>query len=97
MLSSLLTAVALAYGAPVLFGQGACRVDETGYLGWKALQMSNSWVKLVIVPQLGGRLMQVTFGEHDFLFVNPQLKGQYFPAEVSAAQKRWFNYGGDKI
>jgi hypothetical protein len=25
------------------------------------------------------------------------LKGQYFPPEVSAEQRRWFNYGGDKI
>jgi hypothetical protein len=41
--------------------------------------------------------MQVTFGGHDFLFVNQQLKGQYFPPEVSAAQNRWFNYGRDKI
>jgi hypothetical protein len=47
--------------------------------------------------QLGGRLMQVTFGDHDYLFVNQQLKGQSFSPEESAAQKRWFNYGGDKI
>jgi hypothetical protein len=29
--------------------------------------------------------------------VNQQLKRQSFSPEVSAAQKRWFNYGGDKI
>ncbi len=78
-----------------LYGQ--CRVEDSEYAGWKAVRMSNPWVKLTFVPQLGGRLMQVTFGEHDFLFVNPQLKGQSFSPEVSAAQKRWFNYGGDKI
>ena len=90
--------------APLL-GQGAdhrppaenCKVENTDYSGWKAVLMANPWVKLVIVPQLGGRLMQVTFGGHDYLFVNEQLKGQYFPPEVSAAQKRWFNFGGDKI
>src|SRR5262245_14924542 len=84
-----------------LFGQRTpsemCRVENTEYSGWKAVQMTNPWVKLTIVPQLGGRLMQVTFGGHEYLFVNQQLKGQYFPPEVSAAQRRWFNYGGDKI
>jgi len=59
--------------------------------------MANQWIRLAMVPQLGGRLMQVTFGGHDYLFVNEQLKGKQFGPEVSATQKRWFNYGGDKI
>jgi hypothetical protein len=91
----------LVFCVPALFGQGGpsakCGIENVDYAGWKAVQMTNPWVKLTIVPQLGGRLMQVTFGEHDYLFVNQQLKGQYFPPEVSAAQRRWFNYGGDKI
>lgn len=92
-------ALLLVSGLPALAlaGPQACRVDNTGYLGWKALRMSNHWVKLVIVPQLGGRLMQVTFQDHDYLFVNQQLKGQVHSPEESAAQKRWFNAGGDKI
>ena len=44
----------------------SCTIKETNYLGWKAEEMRNPWVKLEIVPQLGGRLMQVTFGSHDF-------------------------------
>jgi len=91
----------LMFCVSALFGQSqsstTCAIENIDYAGWKAVQMSNPWVKLTIVPQLGGRLMQVTFGGHDYLFVNQQLKGQYFPPEVSAAQKRWFNYGGDKI
>ena len=74
-----------------------CHIADGEYSGWKAVEMSNPWVKLEIVPQLGGRLMQVTFAGHDFLFVNSQLKGQNFGPEASAAQHRWFNYGGDKI
>lgn len=75
----------------------ACQVENRDYHGWKAVQVSNPWVTLTIVPQLGGRLMQVAFGDHDYLWVNEQLKGQYFSPDASAAQKRWFNYGGDKI
>ena len=52
-----------------------CQVQATNYLGWKAEEISNPWVKLEIVPQIGGRLIQVTFGGHDFLYVNPLLQG----------------------
>ena len=82
------------------FGQSApagCKIANTEYSGWQAVEMSNPWVTLTIVPQFGGRLMQVTFGGHDYLFVNQQLKGQTHSPEESAAQRRWFNYGGDKI
>lgn len=50
-----------------------------------------------MVPQLGGRVMQLTFGNHPYLFVNPQLKGKYFPPSNAAETGKWFNYGGDKI
>jgi hypothetical protein len=70
-------------------------VSPVDYLGWKAQEMANPWVKLELVPQLGGRVMQVTFGGHDYLFVNQQLKGQVIPPE--AAGHHWNNYGGDKI
>ncbi|MGO9261866.1 MAG: hypothetical protein ACLQU1_37020 [Bryobacteraceae bacterium] len=92
-----LAALLLTCCVPALSGAGACAVENTDYLGWKAVKVANPWVTLMVVPQLGGRLMQVTFGGHDFLFVNQQLKGQSFPPEVSATQNRWFNYGGDKI
>ena len=51
-----------------------CKVHATTYLGWKAEEMSNPWVKLEIVPEIGGRLIQVTFGGHDFLYINPRFK-----------------------
>jgi hypothetical protein len=73
----------------------ACHISATMFDGWHAQQVSNDWVRLTIVPQLGGRLMQVSFGGHDFLFVNPKYKGQYIPP--SAAAGGWINYGGDKI
>jgi hypothetical protein len=70
-----------------------CRVEDVDYRGWKAQQLSNRWVQLVIVPQNGGRLMQVTLGGHAYLFVNPKLAGKYMPP----SQDQWFNYGGDKL
>jgi len=70
-----------------------CRIEPVNYKGWEGQGLSNSWVQLVIVPQNGGRLMQVSFAGHDYLFVNPKLAGKYFPPNPA----KWFNYGGDKI
>ena len=70
-----------------------CRVESVDYKGWQAQQISNRWVQLVIVPQNGGRLMQVSFNGHAYLFVNPKLAGKYMPP----SEDQWFNYGGDKL
>jgi hypothetical protein len=70
-----------------------CRIEAVDYKGWQAQQLSNRWVQLVVVPQNGGRLMQVTFAGHPYLFVNPKLAGKYFPP----SSNQWFNYGGDKL
>jgi hypothetical protein len=68
-------------------------VQSLDYRGWHAQQMSNRWVQLIIVPQNGGRLMQVTFAGHSYLFVNPKFAGKYLPP----SSNEWFNYGGDKL
>jgi hypothetical protein len=70
-----------------------CHVGPINFKGWDAEQVSNRWVQLVIVPQNGGRLMQVTFNGHSYLFNNPKLAGKYFPPTAG----KWFNYGGDKL
>src|SRR5437016_2962234 len=75
----------------------ACRIESMKFEGWRAEEMSNPWVKVTIVPQLGGRVMQVTFAGHTYLFVNPKYKGQYIPPSSEVAKGRWINYGGDKI
>jgi len=73
--------------------RGPCQIEAVDYKGWHAQQLSNAWVKLIVVPQNGGRLMQVIFAGHSYLFVNPQYEGKYLPPN----EERWFNYGGDKL
>jgi hypothetical protein len=70
-----------------------CHVEPKNYKGWEAQRLSNRWVQLFILPQNGGRLMQVIFGGHSYLFVNPKYEGKYSPP----SQTQWFNYGGDKL
>lgn len=91
MLAPLLSAQA-AQSAAV---SQACTVHAVTFDGFPAEEMSNEWVRLDFVPQLGGRLMQVTFDNHAYLFVNPEFAGKYIPPEQ--ADGRWINYGGDKI
>jgi hypothetical protein len=70
-----------------------CRVEPLDYRGWQAQQLSNRWVQLIVVPQNGGRVMQVSLAGHPYLFVNPKYAGKYLPPSSS----QWFNYGGDKL
>jgi hypothetical protein len=73
----------------------SCQIHAVVFDGWQAQEVANEWVKLTLVPQLGGRLMQVSFNGHPYLFVNQLYKGKYIsPAEAAG---RWINYGGDKI
>lgn len=72
-----------------------CTIKPGKYLGWDSQMVTNRWVTLIFVPQLGGRLMQVEFNGHAYLFSNPRFRGQYIsPAEAKAD---WINYGGDKV
>ena len=75
--------------------QPTCQIRSTTFEGWAAEEISNQWLQLTIVKQLGGRLMQASFAGHPYLFVNPKYKGKYIPPEQASGQ--WFNYGGDKI
>jgi hypothetical protein len=79
--------------AGVLPSDQLCRVEPMKFKGWDAEQLSNRWVQLVFVPQNGGRLMQLMFNGHAYLFNNPKLAGKYFPPTAG----KWFNYGGDKL
>lgn len=71
-----------------------CTITPNNYLGWHAQKMANRWVTLEIVPQIGGRLMQVTFNGHDFLYINQQEQGKVLRPGPDV---RAGNYGGDKI
>jgi hypothetical protein len=87
------SSVPLVHGQANAGTRAECQVEPVEYKGWSAQQMSNRWVQLIVVPQNGGRLMQVSFGGHSYLFVNPKLAGKYLPPSAD----HWFNYGGDKL
>ena len=85
---SCLFATATASAAP-------CSIQPVVFEGWQAEQITNDWLQLTLVPQLGGRLMQVSFNGHPYLFINPVYEGKYISPAQAAGE--WINYGGDKI
>src|ERR1700722_10620939 len=98
MIRSLTVACSLGFALAASAASAApspCTIHPTVYEGWQAQQVANDWVQLTFVPQLGGRLMQVTFNGHPYLFVNPVYKGKYISPVEAAGD--WINYGGDKI
>jgi hypothetical protein len=95
MRAAYLLVMALAVSAASAEPPSPCQVKPVVFEGWQAQQVTNEWVQLTFVPQLGGRLIQVSFSGHPYLFVNPVYKGKYIPPAEAAG--RWINYGGDKI
>ncbi len=77
-------------------------LEEGRYRGWKALTVRNGPLALVLVPQVGGRIMSMQWRGYDLSFTQPERRGQV--EEVSRApdvrdRKRKMGrvlWGGDK-
>jgi len=79
-----------------------CAIDASGevtvktidYQGWKdCYELSNGDVRLVVVPQIGGRIMEYSIGGENVLWQNESELGKLTGADVG---KKWRNYGGYK-
>jgi hypothetical protein len=63
-------------------------------LGWDVWLLSNDWISLTAIPEIGGRIMEYALGNHSPLFINRDLLGQTIkPAEG----QEWPNFGGYKV
>lgn len=74
-----------------------CTITPATYRGWNALRLANGILEVFIVPEIGGRIMQVRLGEDDFLYVNPRHLGRVYPPEQNNFLSGWKNYGGSKV
>jgi hypothetical protein len=72
------------------------------YKGWSCWFLKNGPVELVLVPQVGGRIMGIRWRGHDLSFTQPELEGQVVDVaavENLSAKKREMGFplwGGDK-
>jgi len=73
------------------------KLTRSRYQGWNTQCLSNGLVKVHIVPEIGGRIVQLEAGTKEFLWVNPELAGKVSPPSGLAHDGGWLNYGGDKL
>jgi len=74
-----------------------CKLGKMNFEGWPAYELANGLLQLFVVPEIGGRLIQMRLGDQPFLYINPQLRGQFFPPEQIGPDSDWKNYGGSKV
>lgn len=68
----------------------------TGGVGeWFALNLSNGLISLSIVPEIGGRLLDLGLGGNQIFYSNPRLRGKTAPRLPDGGSSR--NYGGSKV
>lgn len=69
-------------------------VKKIDYKGWKnCCELSNPLVRVVVVPAIGGRIMEYSIGGENVLWQNESELGVLRPSDVG---RRWHNYGGYK-
>jgi hypothetical protein len=72
---------------------------QIDFHGWTAYEIGNGIVRLVAVPDIGGRIMAYDLGDHPYLYVDRPLAGKLFSPEENQGDgslAAWKNYGGDK-
>jgi hypothetical protein len=83
--------------APVHSDTFPARLETANYKGWNAYRLTNGLVTLTVVPDIGGRAIQLQIGEKELFFVNPVFAGKVLPESQNNPKAGFANYGGDKI
>jgi hypothetical protein len=76
-----------------------CSLKKSTFQGWDSIEMKNEFIRLVAVPEIGGRIMACDLGEISFIYNDPDLSGKLFSPEENQGDgslAAWKNYGGDK-
>lgn len=93
MIKTILLTAGLA-GCLACSASAKATIKKVDYKGWRdCYELSNPLVRLVVVPQIGGRIMEYsTFGEN-VIWQNEDELGVVKSSDVG---KKWHNYGGYK-
>jgi hypothetical protein len=70
---------------------------EVQFAGWKAIKLTNGLVTVVVVPDIGGRIMDYRLGDHPLLWNNPAEAGKLYDPPKTAEERTWRNFGGYKV
>jgi hypothetical protein len=78
-------------------GNDSCTLAKVNFEGWRAFELANGLVQVFVVPEIGGRIIQLRLGEEFFLHVNPRSRGQVLSAAQDGPAAGWGQYGGSKV
>lgn len=85
------TALIFACACPVF---AKAMIQKINYKGWEnSYELSNPLVKLVVVPEIGGRIMEYSINGENVIWQNPKELGNVDHGHIG---KAWHNYGGYK-
>jgi hypothetical protein len=73
------------------------QLETVNYKGWNAYRLTNGLVSLIVVPDIGGRAIQLMLGDKELFFVNPAFAGKVLPESENNPKAGFANYGGDKV
>lgn len=74
-----------------------CSIDGVNYKGWKSLSLTNGLLELFVVPEIGGRIIQLRLGDREYFYVNPRHLGRVYRQDENNFEAGWKNYGGCKV
>lgn len=97
MKSNCLKAAAICLATCLWSGCRTQTVGPSTYMGWKGYVLQNDLVRLHVVPDIGGRVIQYALGEKEFFWVNAALAGKTSPDTGLDPDGGWLNYGGEKL
>ena len=83
--------------ALLLAVSAGAEVKKAQYKGWSSLSLDNGIIEVQVVPEIGGRVIQLRLGDFEYLWVNEDLAGKSPTPTRLTPDGGWLNYGGDKI
>lgn len=78
-------------------GAWHCCVVRRRHGDWELIYLSNGVIELCVAPEIGGRIIQLWFGDQELFYVNPRHLGRAYPPEENNLRTGWKNYGGSKV
>ncbi len=76
---------------------GSFTESEETFSGWNSVVLRNAYVRLDIVPELGGKIMGYSAFGNQILWHNPVLAGQIDPFYQNDLGEEFINCGGAKV
>lgn len=70
-------------------------VSQDDYLDWEAVTLSNKFLKIIIIPEIGGRIIAFHLADYQFFWINKEHIGQGY-TEDELKSGPWKNFGGFK-